>query len=408
MLKNMIFGSTKQKLINNHVFWIVSVGALFFFSMYTYVPLLSNYASELGASYVMLGIISGSYGLIQTVCRIPLGILSGRTGKRLFFVRLSLIAALLSSVVVLFVQSPITLIAARSLAGLAATGWVILTVMFTDYYPSDQTKKAIGIANATNNIGMLLAISFCGIFVAFWGMLSTFWLSAASAAVALFLSFLLPKDVPQTKGVSLRFSELIRVGAQKDVLTASILALFLQLISFSTAFSFTPLITEKLDANDVEKGWVTAIYTLTMVGGSLTSAYVSKKFRFAHIISVGFLLQGILCIALPFISETYGIYGLYVTQALLGYFRGLLLSLLMGFSIAEVAGDKKVAAMGFFQAVYGIGMTAGPFLFGLVGDNIGLTAGFIFTGAVSLTTAAGALFSLLYADKKNEKTGGHE
>jgi len=40
--------------------------------------------------------------------------------------------------------------------------------------------------------------------------------------------------------------------------------------------------------------------------------------------------------------------------------------------------------MGFYQAIYGIGMTAGPAMIGVVVDHFGLAAGFIFAAGVAL------------------------
>jgi len=55
---------------------------LFWFSLYIYVPQLSNYAKELGASYRLIGLIGSAYGFSQTILRIPLGILSDKLRNR--------------------------------------------------------------------------------------------------------------------------------------------------------------------------------------------------------------------------------------------------------------------------------------------------------------------------------------
>ncbi len=53
--------------------------------------------------------------------------------------------------------------------------------------------------------------------------------------------------------------------------------------------------------------------------------------------------------------------------------------------------------MGFFQAVYGIGMTIGPAILGVVGDTLGFNWGFVFTGMVSIV---GAVVSLTLGKTK--------
>ena len=61
---------------------------LFWFSMYTYPSFLSGYVQNvLGAGSVLVGMIVGSYGFVQMLLRIPLGICSDRVKKRRVFVQ---------------------------------------------------------------------------------------------------------------------------------------------------------------------------------------------------------------------------------------------------------------------------------------------------------------------------------
>ena len=44
----------------------------------------------------------------------------------------------------------------------------------------------------------------------------------------------------------------------------------------------------------------------------------------------------------------------------------------------------EIAAMGFFQAIYGLGMTAGPILMGMLTDGLSLPAAFRVMSVVAL------------------------
>jgi len=68
---------------------------------------------------------------------------------------------------------------------------------------------------------------------------------------------------------------------------------------------------------------------------------------------------------------------LYITQAVNGLGRGLSYPVLLSLSIKTVAPDKRSTAMGFFQALYGVGMTIGPMLAGLVSDLFGMGMGYL-------------------------------
>ena len=62
------------------------VMVLFWFSLYAYMPQMTTYAKELGASYKLIGLIAGAYGVTQTILRIPLGIVSDKLMNRKAFI----------------------------------------------------------------------------------------------------------------------------------------------------------------------------------------------------------------------------------------------------------------------------------------------------------------------------------
>jgi MFS family permease len=65
----------------------------------------------------------------------------------------------------------------------------------------------------------------------------------------------------------------------------------------------------------------------------------------------------------------------------------------MGLSIKNVAAHRRGTAMGFFQAIYGLGMFAGPLLVGTISDFSSMKIGFLFIGCVGLL---GACLSRIY------------
>ena len=78
----MIQSNERKRKYRLPLFCLVT--GLFWFSMYTYVPVLTSYIESLGASHKMAGTIVGSYGFVQMILRIPLGILSDRMHKKRF------------------------------------------------------------------------------------------------------------------------------------------------------------------------------------------------------------------------------------------------------------------------------------------------------------------------------------
>ncbi|MNY37108.1 Major Facilitator Superfamily protein [compost metagenome] len=56
--------------------------------------------------------------------------------------------------------------------------------------------------------------------------------------------------------------------------------------------------------------------------------------------------------------------------------------------------------MGFFQAIYGLGMFVGPVLMGIIGDYFSLNQGFIVLGILG---AGSALLSYLFVQSSAKK-----
>lgn len=68
---------------------------------------------------------------------------------------------------------------------------------------------------------------------------------------------------------------------------------------------------------------------------------------------------------------------------------------MMGLSIREIDASKRATAMGFFQAIYGLGMFLGPVLVGFISDVVDLSWGF---WAVAILGMSGAIISSILVD----------
>ena len=60
---------------------------------------------------------------------------------------------------------------------------------------------------------------------------------------------------------------------------------------------------------------------------------------------------------------------------------------MMGLAIKSVPENERASAMGVFQAIYAIGMFAGPATAGAIADAIGLSGLFVFVGCLALAGA---------------------
>lgn len=164
------------------------ITGLYWFSLYTYVPTLPKYSSELEANYRILGLILGSYGFTQMLIRIPLGIISDKIGKRKIFVSFGVLFSFVSSVGMLFARNPYHVLFFRGLSGVAAGCWVAYTILYANYFPSEEASNALGKLNAWNSLGKVIATFLGGLVAEYFNIHFTFKLSIAATIIAFILS----------------------------------------------------------------------------------------------------------------------------------------------------------------------------------------------------------------------------
>jgi len=365
------------------LFYLVTT--LYWFALYAYVPYLSPYATSIGASYKMVGLIVGSYGFTQMVLRIPLGIISDTLNKRKIFVIGGVLLGFISSMGMAILPYPGWLLVFRSLAGASAAAWVAYSVLFSSYFEDHEAPKAIGIINSFTSLGQALAMAFGMVAAQFFRQEITFWVASIGGAIGLVASFWVV-DKPVENRKPLKVHQLLEVGKDLQLLLVSGLAILSQLVTFGTTYGFTPVVANDLGASNFELGLLTLLSTLPVVFASAFSGSVLvKRWGEGKTIVIGFLISALACIAIPYSGN---MLILYITQIIGGFGRGISFPLLMGLSIKTVPGERRATAMGFFQAIYGLGMFMGPVIVGFFGDTIGMVWGFWATGMMSLAGAA--------------------
>ncbi|MDF2614850.1 MAG: transporter [Clostridia bacterium] len=358
--------------------------SFFWFSLYAYVPELSTYAKELGASYEMIGIITGSYGLTQTLLRIPLGIISDRFNKRRLFITMGMFIAVMSSLITFFFPTAFSLLVTRLLAGISASTWVAFTVLFASYYRSEESPKAIGFMNAYNALGQLVAMAIGGVVSLMFGTRYLYLLGAFGGICGLVLSFFITENKAIHR-VPLKLKGLFTVTLDGMLGKVSILAILSQFITFATTFGFIPIVAQNLGANRLHLSMMTAINIIPAIWvSSLAATVFVRWWGESRTLVYGFLISAVLCMLAPFVSS---LSLLMLVQFFAGVGRSMVFPLLMGLSIRGIEDNKRASAMGFFQAIYGVGMIIGPIILGVLAGQFGLVAGFIITGVIGIGAA---------------------
>ena len=387
---------TEQVSKNRRAIFYIVV-SFFWFSLYAYVPYVTPYGEYLGANMRLLGLIAGAYGFTQMLVRIPLGLLSDKLRRRKIFVQLGLLLASAGAFLAFFFPSPYMLLVMRGIGGFAAAAWVTFTVLGASYYKREETAKSMGYLSSANAFGRMVALLTGGLLAQWLGIPYAFLLGGVAGVVGLAVSFGVQEKRPTVDADApprAPLTELLAVARNRQLLCCSILGILAMYISFATTFGFTPIAATMLDASQFQLGLLGVLSTAPAIFISpLAGNIMPKKLGSATTLAIGFVLAGA-GTALVAVSNT--LWSLFAVQIIGAVGGAIVGTLLLGLCIRDIPAERRATAMGFFQAVYGIGMFLGPFATGHIGHSFGLMAAFIFTGAVGLL---GAVMAVVFARK---------
>lgn len=363
---------------------------LYWISLYTYVPALSPFLEDRGYSYSLIGLVLGSYGFVQILVRVPLGIWSDRLGIRKPFLLAGFAASTLSCLLFLIPGHWGWPLAGRAMSGVSASTWVGFTVLFASYYPKEEATRAMGTISFLTVVGQLAGMAVSGYLAEGFGWNAIFLAGALAGMLGLLLAFTLYEPPADPDRAPMRGRDLAAVMRSPMLLKVAVLSILAHGILFITMFGFTPSKAMEMGA---DKSGITLLSVCFMVPHAITAILSGKVFapRFGpwNTALAGFAVSALCTLAIPFVPS-FGI--LCLTQAVNGFAQGLHLPLLLGLAIQEIEPAKRATAMGFYQAVYALGMFSGPFVAGWLNESYGLSGGFYLGAAIGLAAAVLTFF----------------
>ena len=359
----------------------VILGSLFWwFSLYIYVPVLPIYSKDLGSSLQFIGIIVGSYALGQILFRIPIGYLSDRLKSRKLFSVLSGIVSFLGSLYLFISNSPNDILIGRTITGVAAAGWVAISVYYSSFFPRNERFKSSTIILSSNMLSVFLGTFLSGYISDLISIKTCFLLSMVAAILSSIL-FLFSKEKPfdaKSQFSTIQFISLLR---NKLLICLCLIGIFIQFITFSINFSYFPIYLNELSFSDSIVGNLVAFYTLASFIGTISSPRLIKRFGLWKIFIYSAILIGLTTLITPLFEN---LFLLIFLRLIGGIGGGIIFSSCMSSIVRGFQENYQASAMGIFQAVYAIGMFLGPILSGVIGSSINLESVFIFSSSVTL------------------------
>ncbi len=385
-------------MIRTRVVGLLAASFFFWGALYLYVPSLAEYVKMHVSSLAVVGVVLSMYGLWQGIVRIPLGVLVDATGRGKPYLIGGFILAALGAAIMGVSSTASGLTFGRALTGVAAGTWVPMIVIFAGFFPPEQAVFATSLLTFSSSFGQVVATSMTGLLNQVGGYGLSFKLAVAASLVAVVVMAVtrLAPPAGSAGGPALprkatSFASIVAVFGRRDVLAPSFAGAVLQFGNWAVVFSFLPLLAKQVGASDVATGLLVSLAVVAGALSNLVTTFVVNRLemRAALIASFGLLAGGIVLAA---VAHSLGL--LFVSTIAIGIATGFGYPALMGLSIQRVETDRRTTAMGIHQAVYSIGMFAGPWIGGIIAEHLGIRAMFAMTAGFCFVAAS--LLVMLY------------
>ena len=357
---------------------------LLWFSLYFYMPILSTYCEKMGASYTLVGTILSSYGLVQLILRLPIGIWSDITRKRKPFLLLGMISAAVSGAGFFVAAGPSLLLLFRALAGVTASTWAIYMLTYCGYFPASEQSKGMGIIGTSMFLGQVIATFIAGIMTMYIDERWTFLISSLAAIFGVVMLAMTPEPEIEQREVP-KIPQFISMLKNPDLIFFSIMAIILQIATFAGPFGFVPNLLHDMGANNFHLGLSATFATLFAIVTSFYSGSLfEEKIGIRKSIIVSYIITAL---ALAGMAVAGGIWQVLLLVLACGAPRGLLQPMLNSLAIRGIKPEIRSSAASMFQSIYGLGMMIGPIIAGAIADTFGMTTAFLAIGILTLMGA---------------------
>ena len=346
---------------------------LYWAAQYIYVPTLPAYVKTAVASLTAVGVVLSMYGLWSAILRIPTGIIVDATGRTKAFLVGGFLLAAVGALIMGRGGSVGALTFGRALTGASTATWVPVMVVFAGFFPPEKTVFATSLLAISTSLGQVIATGSTGFLNQVGGYPLAFFVGAglAVAATVLIASVRIPRtDSALPRTVNAR--SIMKIFARSDVLLPSFASAVCQFGVWAVVFAFLPLLARELGAGPI---LVSLLMTTNLVANTAANLFstlgVKKNQRPILFGSFAVFAAGAILAA-----AARSVPLLFAATSLMGIANGVFYPVLLGLSIEQVDSPHRTTAMGIHQAVYALGMFAGPWIGGILADALGIRAMF--------------------------------
>jgi MFS transporter, DHA1 family, solute carrier family 18 (vesicular amine transporter), member 1/2 len=354
------------------------------------VPVLPDLGRRLGASPAMIGLLFGSFGATMFLVSMPMGAVSDRVGRRSPMLA-GLVALAASTLLFSYAMTLPALFAARLVQGAAdAATWVVGFALVADLYAPEERGRITGIILGGTSVAYLVGPSIGGWLYEIGGIRMPF-LAVTGMAVLTLIGFLwlrLPDHRAAREPVP--FGALLR---HPQVLTCGVVVLLMA----GTMTMFEPVfvlfLQDTLHISPARVGTVFAAAALANtifhpIVGRMSDAWGARR-----LVGIGMLAWSAALPLVAYASSFRLAVVLCVLQAGTFALVGAPSLTFMANATSEAGLGSFGTAYGLYNAVWAVGLLAGPPIGGYLYERIGfLSLALRWSAAVVVITLALPVF----------------
>jgi DHA1 family multidrug resistance protein-like MFS transporter len=225
------------------------------------LPLLPLFATELGASPFVLGLLTSAFAVTNGIGQLGVGVLSDRFGARRFVAGgLALYSSM--NALIATAASAAWLLAWRTMSGFGGGALIVSErIYLTEVTAPERRAFANGILSAAASAGMVAGPAFGGLIAAVGGLRAPFVVVAITSGIAFVASLALPhgrafrRPAAADADPGAEAAPLPEEQPQRAGIVALLFANLAMLAGYGAFITtYAPLATERLDWTTVEVG----------------------------------------------------------------------------------------------------------------------------------------------------------
>jgi DHA1 family multidrug resistance protein-like MFS transporter len=372
-LKHLILAPRQALLV---VVFVVTTGMGMVWSI------LAVYATTLGASTAMVGLIFAMFGGSRLAVSFPAGIASERFGRRPLMVT-GLVFLAASSFVAMTVTSVALLILTLVFQGVGQAIYITTAMAaIADHSTPEGRVRDMAAFQGASTIGISIGPGIGGLAAGAWGYGAPFLLQGALSLVALILLLaIVRRDGARQAAKPREVAAGSHLGPRRRAM--AVLAFVTYGVFFTRVganWVLLPLIArEKLGMGLTGIGVVLTVGALANLAVLPAADRLARRFgRLAVIIaSTGLMLAGLVAL-----GDASGIVLAWLGAILLGVSTGLAAPILSAYAIDAAPEGGTGAALGMLRTVIDLAIITGPAVIGAIVDQLamGYSTGLWFCG----------------------------